>query len=98
MHIVRKITWGFALVVVAVVATSIFCMRIFWHIDQDRLRIRSEVMSNVQQTMRLFEALVDMDRWIATYLLHGDADALEKARGAFTKIQVVCHDHAEDLG
>ena len=98
MRIVRKISWGFALVVVAVVTTSVFCMRIFWHIDQERLKFRSDLMPNVQQTMRLYEALVDLDHWIATYLLQGDADARKQANLAFAEIQAVCDKHQEDLG
>ena len=98
MRIDRKITLGFALVIIVVVTTAIFSMRIFWHIDQQRLELRAEVLPNVEQTMRLYEALVEMDHWIATFLLHGGVDARENVTRAFNEIQIVCRDHQEDLG
>ena len=98
MHICRKITWGFVLVVLVVVVSATFCMETFWRIDQRRLEIRAEVSPNIQQTMRLYDALVAMDHWIATYLLHSDANALKEARLALAEIKSVCDDHKEDLG
>jgi signal transduction histidine kinase len=98
MRICLKMTLGFALVVIVVVLTAIFSMRTIWDIGQERLSLRSEVMPNVQQTMHFYEAMVDMDHWIATYLLNGDADALAEAQRAFDAIQTVCNDLQDDLG
>ncbi len=82
MRICRKITWGFTLIVVMAVTTAIFSMQTFWHIDQQRLELRAEALPNVQQTMRLYTALVKMDHWIATYLLDSDAVVVVEKGGA----------------
>ncbi|MFC1760823.1 ATP-binding protein [Planctomycetota bacterium] len=97
MRIGRKLTWGFTLVVMAIVLTSIFCMRIFWRIDLQRQEIKNAVMPNVKQTMHLYEALVDMDHWIATYLLSGDPAAYERAETTFERILIICREHKGDL-
>jgi len=97
MRIGHKLTWGFALVVITIIITAAFCLRIFWHIDNQRRDIKDRVMPNVNQTMTLYQNLVKLDHWIATYLLVGDPDARQKARSAFEEIRILCRDHQPDL-
>jgi signal transduction histidine kinase/ActR/RegA family two-component response regulator len=97
MRIGHKLTWGFALVVITIIITAAFCLRIFWYIDEQRRYIKDRVMPNVEQTMTLYQNLVHLDHWIATYLLGGDPDALQKARSAFQEIETLCTDHQPDL-
>ena len=98
MRICQKMTWGFILVVVAVILTAVFSMLTLWNMDQKRLQIRSEVVPSVRQTMQLYEALVDMDHWIATYLLYGDPDSREEAVSAFGIVDAILRNQADDLG
>ena len=97
MKIGHKLGWGFTLVVIAIVVTAVFCLRVFWHIDRDRQSIKALVMPNINQTMILYENLVKMDHWIATFLLTGEAEAYQQAATTFENIRTLCRDHQADL-
>jgi signal transduction histidine kinase/ActR/RegA family two-component response regulator len=97
MRIGHKLSWAFALVVIAIVITAAFCLRTFWHIDQNRRAIKDEVMPNVRQTMTLYEHLVGMDHWIAAYLLSGESSDYREAESTFRSIQTLCREHRDEL-
>lgn len=97
MRIGHKLTWGFSLVVIAIVITAAFCLRIFWHIDQYRRDIKDAVMPNVRQTTTLYEHLISMDHWIATYLLSGEPSDYQEAQKPFRAIETLFRDHEAEL-
>ncbi len=97
MRIGHKLTWGFSLVVIAIVITAAFCLHIFWHIDQHRRNIKNAVMPSVRQTITLYEHLIRMDHWIATYLLSGEPSDYQEAQQTFQTIKILCRDHEAEL-
>lgn len=95
MRIGARLGIGFSLVVLSTLLTAVLCWGFFRQIDAQCAELRDDIRPNVNATIRLYNAIVESDRWAMAYALYDRAADRRALQSALKGLEAVGVEHLQ---
>jgi len=95
MRIRTRLAVGFSLVVLSILLTAAVSLRIYHRIHKQSVELREEVRPDVSAIMGLYGTLVELDRVVASYALHGQDEDRAEVQALATRLAATATGHRD---
>jgi signal transduction histidine kinase len=95
MKVHTKLVVGFSLVVFAVLLTAAVSLRIYEQIHRHSVELREQIHPDVSALLELYGTLVELDRYIIAYALHGHDEDKAQSKDLAQRLVATATRHRE---